>query len=243
MSYVYKLDLGKPYNVVAVDVIHKPIKNVHLKVFRDLKVVLSVPVDVPQPWIEEFLSQKVDWITKQIAKYKQSSGYNNLTNFKSGSSTQLLGKDMRILKKLSDQNFIEMVEKNIIIHLKDLEDATLAQRLLEKWWREKAISIYSQEVDAIYNKVFRKYSIDKPTMQVKKMKTLWGSCTPNKNKITLNEYLLKADLRCIQYVVLHELTHLLHPFHNKDFYEFMTVQMPDWQVRKEQLDKEVVQGL
>ena len=136
-----------------------------------------------------------------------------------------------------------MVEKNIIIHLKDLEDVALAQKLLEKWWREKATSIYAQEVDAIYNKVFRKYSIEKPSMQVKKMKTLWGSCTPNKNKITLNEYLLKADLRCIQYVVLHELTHLLHPFHNKDFYEFMTVQMPDWQVRKEQLDKEVVQGL
>lgn len=232
-----------PYNTVTVEVIQKPIKNVHLKVYRDLKVVLSVPLDVPQDWVEKFLSQKIDWITKQIAKFKQSSGYNNLTNLKNGSSTQLLGKDMRILKKVESHNSVEIDEKNIFLNLKDIGDEVLSRKLLEKWWRDKASEVYSQEVDNLYNRVFRKYSIEKPIVQIKKMKTLWGSCTPAKNKITLNEYLLKADLRCIQYVVLHELTHLMYPYHNKDFYEFLTIQMPDWQVRKEQLDKEVVQGL
>jgi predicted metal-dependent hydrolase len=75
------------------------------------------------------------------------------------------------------------------------------------------------------------------------MKTLWGSCTKSKGKITFNEYLLKADIRCIQYVILHELTHLMYTYHNADFYNFLTVQMPDWQERKKQLDKDVVQGL
>lgn len=239
----YKLNIGMPYNSITVEVVEKPIKNVHLKVYRDLKVVLSVPMGVPIEWVEHFLPQKVDWISKQISKYKQSSGYNNLLNIKSGSSTQLLGKDMRILKKEGTQNFVETDEKNIFLYLKDVEDETLSQRLLEKWWRNKASTVYSQEVEYLYYKIFRKYTIDKPAIQIKKMKTLWGSCTPAKNKITLNEYLLKADLRCIQYVVLHELTHLLYPYHNKDFYEFLTIQMPDWKVRKEQLDKEVVQGL
>lgn len=241
--YEYKLNIGMPYNIITVEVIQKPIKNVHLKVFRDLKVVLSVPMDVPQEWVEHFLSQKTDWISKQLTKYKQSSGYNNLANIKSGSSTQLLGKDMRILKREGTQNFVEVDEKNITLYLKIIEDEFFSQRLLEKWWRDKASEVYSQEIDYMYNKVFRKYAIEKPTIHIKKMKTLWGSCTPAKNKITLNEYLLKADLRCIQYVILHELTHLLYPYHNKDFYEFLTIQMPDWKVRKEQLDKEVVQGL
>ena len=57
------------------------------------------------------------------------------------------------------------------------------------------------------------------------------------------EYLFKANIRCIQYVVLHELTHLLYPNHSKQFYDFLTVQMPDWTERKKQLDHEVVQGL
>ena len=75
------------------------------------------------------------------------------------------------------------------------------------------------------------------------MRTLWGSCAPAKGKITLNEYLLKADIRCIQYVILHELTHLIYPKHNKEFYDFLTIQMPDWVERKARLDTEVVHGL
>ena len=75
------------------------------------------------------------------------------------------------------------------------------------------------------------------------MKTQWGSCTKSKNKITLNEYLLKANNRCIRYVILHELTHLLYQYHNEDFYNFLTIQMPDWKKRKSELDNDVVQWL
>ena len=75
------------------------------------------------------------------------------------------------------------------------------------------------------------------------MKTQWGSCIQSKNRITLNEYLLKANKRCIQYVILHELTHLIYPYHNKDFYNFLTIQMPDWKQRKHELDNDVVQWL
>ena len=98
-------------------------------------------------------------------------------------------------------------------------------------------------MDNYYDKVIRKYNVDKPTITIKKMKTLWGSCSPQKCKITLNEYLMKANIRCIQYVVLHELTHLLYPNHSSDFYTFMTIHMPDWEERKKQLDTEVVQCL
>jgi len=239
----YKLDLSLPYNQVEIRIIHKDIKNVHLKVFRDLKVILSVPIDIPDDWIVNFLEQRKGWIAKQLVKYKQSSGYNSLFNVKSGTSTQLLGQDRRIIKKESLENYVEEDEKNIILYLKNIDEEGLSQRLIGRWWREKANKIYGAEMDALYEKIFRKYNIAKPNLQIKKMKTLWGSCTPAKNKVTLNEYLLKADLRCIQYVILHELTHLLYPYHNKEFYAFLTIQMPDWKVRKEQLDREVVQGL
>ena len=109
--------------------------------------------------------------------------------------------------------------------------------------RQTAETVYQEEVDRFYDAVIRKYGIDKPVITIRKMKTLCGSCTPSKNKITLNEYLLKANIRCIQYVVLHELTHLLYPNHNSNFYNFLTIHMPDWKERKKQLDTEVVQGL
>jgi len=98
-------------------------------------------------------------------------------------------------------------------------------------------------MEKLYQKIFKKHGLNQPNILVRKMKTLWGSCTPTKDKITLNEYLLKADIRCIQYVILHELTHLIYPNHSKEFYDFLTIHMPDWKERKKQLDNEVVQGL
>ena len=75
------------------------------------------------------------------------------------------------------------------------------------------------------------------------MKTMWGNCNPTKSIITLNKYLLKASELGIEYVIIHEMTHLLYPKHNSEFYNFLTIQMPDWRERKQQLDFEVVQGL
>lgn len=237
----YVLKLSPPFERTVVDIQHKNIKNIHLKVFRDLKVVLSVPMEVADEWIINFLVNKSSWIEKQLQKYKQSGGYNNLVDIKSGSSTQLLGKDRRILEKESNKNYVVEEEKNIVVYANTADN--LHQKVLEKWWREMAYRIYQSELDELYLEIFKKYGIEKPVLYVRKMKTLWGSCTPSKSKITINEYLLKANLRCIQYVILHELTHLLYPYHNNDFYTFLTIQMPDWKERKKQLDLEVVQGL
>lgn len=237
----YILKLTSPFDKTIVCIHYKNIKNIHLKVFRDLKVVLSVPNEVTDEWITEFLISKSSWIEKQLQKYKQSSGYNNLIDIKSGTSTQLLGKDRRIIKKISEKNYVLEDEKNIIVYANEMSNKH--QLVLENWWREKAYETYQNEINELYDKIFKKYGIEKPSLYVRKMKTLWGSCTPSKNKITINEYLLKADFRCIQYVILHELTHLLYPYHNSDFYNFLTIQMPDWKERKKQLDLDVVQGL
>lgn len=231
--------LGK----VKIQVLYKDIKNINLRVYRDFSIKLSLPMNVADEWINKFLESKKDWIESKLEIYKATDGYNNLLALKSGSSTQMLGKDMRIIKVQSTKNFVEVDEKKILVNLKDINDNDSFMRVFSNWWREQAFNVYSQQVDALYNSVFKKYGMQKPTISIKKMKTMWGSCTKSLGKITLNEYLLKADIMCIQYVVLHELTHLIYTYHSKDFYDFLTIHMPDWQSRKKQLDMEVVQGL
>ncbi|MCE5341970.1 MAG: M48 family metallopeptidase [Eubacteriales bacterium] len=78
---------------------------------------------------------------------------------------------------------------------------------------------------------------------MRKMKTLWGSCSRNKGRISLNYYLYKASVPSIEYVILHELAHFIHPKHNKAFYDFLTIYMPDWEQRKAMLDYETVLGV
>ena len=228
---------------VNVQVIRKNIKNVHLKVFRTMDVVLSVPLLVPSDWIEDFLHKRIKWIDNQVTMYKLSDGNNTLNSIKSGTSVQVLGKDMRVLIIPSIDNSIEMNEKQIVFYTNKADDDEQIQKVFIKWWRDNASTVFQEETDRLFEKIFKKYEISKPDISIRKMKTLWGSCTPTKSKITLNEYLLKANIRCIQYVILHELTHLLYPNHSKQFYDFLTIQMPDWQERKKQLDTEVVQGL
>lgn len=242
MEY-FTLELGRINGAVDVKIVRKNIKNVHLKVFRSLEVVLSVPVQVPQEWIADFLNKRTVWIDNQITKYKLSGGTNTLDSIKNGTSVQILGKDMRIVFEPSLDNYIAADEKRITVFMRDTSDAELAQKMFLKWWKQEAERVLTQELDALYEKVFKKYQVPKPSIHIRKMKTLWGSCTPSKSKITFNSHLYKANIRCIQYVVLHELTHLLYPNHSKQFYDFLTIHMPDWQERKKQLDMDVVQGL
>ncbi len=242
MEY-FTLELGQINGHVDVKIVRKNIKNVHLKVFRSLEVVLSVPVHVPQEWIADFLNKRTVWIDSQITKYKLSGGTNTLDSIKNGTSVQILGKDMRVVFEPSHDNDIAADEKRITVFMRDTSDTELAQKMFLRWWKQEAERVLTQELDALYEKIFKKYQVPKPHIHIRKMKTLWGSCTPSKSKITFNSHLYKASIRCIQYVVLHELTHLLYPNHSKQFYDFLTIHMPDWQERKKQLDMDVVQGL
>ena len=116
------------------------------------------------------------------------------------------------------------------------------KRFFESWWKKTAYSVFCDILDTQYP-IFEKHNIKKPKLLIRKMKTLWGSSRPHNGAITLNPYLLQARKPCIQYVILHELTHFLYPRHNKQFNDFLTLYMPDWKDRKTYLDTEVVQGL
>lgn len=239
MMEIIKLNNGK--DCILVQICRKEIKNVHLKVFRDLTVKLSVPNEATEPWVRTYLESKLSWIDKQLYKYKKSSGNNNIFSLQNGSSTQFLGKDLRIIIEEGDNKVI-CEEKKVVFAIRDITNKEVFNRQFSIWWRKQAIDTYNKIVDDLMP-IFSKHRVVKPNICIRKMKTLWGSCTKSRNKITLNEYLLKADITCIEYVILHELTHLIYHNHNKEFYDFMTIYMPDWQERKKQLDMEVVQGI
>ena len=149
---------------------------------------------------------------------------------------------MRVYLVQSKKEKIVHDEKSVTIYLNDVENKARENSLFENWWRKQAEEIYVKLVNQ-FMPIFVRHGVNKPQVAIRKMKTLWGSCSKHLNKITLNEYLLKADIRCIEYVVFHELTHLIYNAHNKDFYNFLTIYMPDWKERKKRLDLEVVQGL
>lgn len=239
---IKKLCLTKPLNDIEVIIERKSVKKIRLKVFPSGIVKLSAPLGVPDQGLSDFLKSKTKWIEKSLNNFKDTGAVEFETRIHSGASTRVLGRQIRLIVNEAKTYKIAQKEGCVYIQSPATGDKQALLKQFERWWQKQSKSYFTVVIDRLYP-IISKHGIEKPALQVRKMKTLWGSCSRKHCKITLNYYLYKAPPPCIDYVVLHELTHFLYPKHNKDFYEFLTVHMPDWQERKRILDHEIVKGL
>ena len=239
---VRTINLTTQVGEIEVLVEQKNVKKVRLKVFPNGIIKLSVPIGVSDQWIDKYLSDKTAWIEKSLTYFEEAKANEFETVIRSGVSTRILGRQTRIVVSQANTYRIEQKEDHIYIQSPASDDKEAVQKQFERWWRKQCKSYFTEVTDKLYP-IIAKYGHSKPSLHVRKMKTLWGSCSIKKQKINLNYYLYKAPPPCIEYVVLHELVHFLYPKHNKDFYDFLTIHMPDWKERKRILDHEVVRGL
>lgn len=216
----------------------KNIKNLNLKVKPNKKVSISVPIEYPDEKIKEFILKKFEWIEKNI-----NTNYDNAKeniNFKSGETIFLLGKQYKLLIKPDLFNIIELKGKMLIIHIKEkyIDSYKYISKIYEKWLKDYSYAIIYEVLENYISKV--NINIDFPELEIRKMEKRWGSCIRKTNKIIVNSRLIKTPICCIEYVILHELTHFKYINHDKNFYNFINIYMPDWKKRKEILDEEFV---
>ena len=139
----------------------------------------------------------------------------------------VLSKAEFILKALERFKFAETTERQFqeeLVKAKSGQESLLADP-----------AIFTEILDEVYP-AFIPYGIARPKLRIRTMKSCWGSCLVNKGIITLNRKLLMKHRECIEYVVVHELCHFIHPNHSKEFYKFMEQFMPDWKERKGRLN-------
>ena len=138
-------------------------------------------------------------------------------------------------KFLSDFYIKEIIDKKQSWINKLLSKCKKNLYLGKSYEIEFSEEFYFNEAKVLFNRLIRKYYpyINKPInkVRIKKMNSRWGSCNYSKGYINLNVYLIKYDIKFIEYVILHELTHLIHPNHSKDFYNFIEDIMPDYKER------------
>ena len=116
-----------------------------------------------------------------------------------------------------------------------LKDITIdVKSAFIKWCKKYFLNYFTERVKYIYTQMFK--DINLPDVKIKSMKSMWGNCNFVKNIITLNLYLSKTPLYCIDYVIVHELAHLIHHNHSKQFHELMDTLLPDWKARKKALN-------
>ncbi|MGL4865884.1 MAG: M48 family metallopeptidase [Cetobacterium sp.] len=218
------------YNVIITK---KNIKNIILKVKSDGTVTLSVPKRTTNDFIKSFLKSKNEWILKNLEKIKKNPVKAVDKSYKNGDNIEYLGKNYILKIFTSISNKIEIDKDSLIIFTnKEITEKNI-ETLLYNWYKEKASEIFKISLNKYSNLIGEKF-LD---FKIRRMKRRWGSCRYLSKVITLNLELIRKPQECIDYVCLHEVAHLRYPHHQKEFWDFIKVYMPDWKIRKERLDK------
>lgn len=221
----------------------KKVKNVNLNIRVNGDVLITAKDEVPFKFIEGFVLRKANWIIKQVKYYKEHEIKNRgKRELVSGESIKYLGKQYRLKVVQSDQEYVKYLRGYIYLYVKDKSNYEKKSDLLNRWFDLRCREIFNSLYNEIYPMV-SKYSVPEVKINIRKMKTRWGSCMAQKSTIILNRDLIKAPKYCIKYVVLHELVHMIYKEHNNEFYDFLFTLMPDWKERKRILDEEVIMTL
>ena len=214
----------------------KNVKNLNLHVRKDGSVYVSANATVPEDKIEEFLISKGTFIRNAQEKFKEQEQYRPLPKqYVSGETFYIQGRALRLKVSQSDRDKIYSDGVYLFLDVKDQQDITKKERIVKRFLDKQCKAVFSEIVEELYP-VFQKYGVAPPILRIRNMDTRWGSCLPGKGVITLNKRLLEAPRNCIEYVVMHEFCHFIHPNHSKHFYDFLAMLMPDWKERKKVLD-------
>lgn len=214
-----------------VKIIKKDIKNITLKVKPTCDVVLTVPLKTDDKHIEYILKKRNEWISNKIDFFKSNNKIEN-KEYVSGESFKYLGKSYRIKVIESNAEEVKLLRGYIQIFIKNKMDLKKKKKLLSDWYIKRAENYFERIVENYLHIVKKEVK----SIKIRQMKTRWGSCNPSKNYINLNTELIKKSKSSIEYVIFHELAHLVHPNHSKEFYKYLNTYMPDWKKRKEKLE-------
>ena len=217
---------------IQVAVTRKKIKNVHLSVYPPNGVVrMSVPSRMTDETLRVFLVAKVGWIRSQQKKLQEAQR-ETLREYVNRESHYLWG--ARLLLSVEEEAVpatVEVKSRQVILHIRPGSTPESRETVVNAWYRDQV----RDAAMPLIAKWEKKLNVRVNTLFVQKMKTRWGSCNTTKRNIRLNTELGKKTKECLEYIVVHELIHLLEPSHNARFQELMDTNLPHWRVLRSQL--------
>lgn len=213
-------------------IIYSERKTLGITVTPESNVIVKAPENSTYPQIIEKVKKKAPWIIKQQSFFLSFHPRLTVRKYINGETFLYLGRQytLKILKSK-----VERVNlKGKFIEVNTSKNSKV-ENLIKDW--------YTGNADAKFNKIavplierFKKYNVQPSELVLREMKLRWGSCT-SKGKIILNPELIKAPRGCIEYVIIHELCHLIHHDHTQKFIDLQTKEMPDWVKWKTKLEK------
>ncbi len=209
-------------------------KTLAIEVHPDLTVNVVAPMHASIEIIEEKVVKRGSWIVKQWQYFESFLPRTPIREYVSGETHLFLGRRYILKVRKGDENDVKLKGSELIIVIRKNAINTTARHMLARWYKSRSENLFAKHLQDNF-KSFKDYSFQQPCLEIKRMKKRWGSLTPTK-KLLLNPELIKTPLKCIDYVIIHELCHLVHPNHGKEFYKLQEKMMPDWKRWKDKLE-------
>ncbi len=211
-------------------------KNLSIYVHRDLRVEVRAPHHVSKRTIDRFVSKRTDWIERQLQKFSEHQPRQPL-DYREGGKHKYLGLVVILILQAGARYRADLAGGQLQLTVSDPQNPELVKKALLRWYRDQALSLFEQRFQHWHLRL-RSQGLNLPPVKslvVRKMKRSWGSCSVAGN-IKLNLWLISQSLEHIDYVIVHELCHLLEFNHSKGFYLLLEAAIPDWQERKVALE-------
>lgn len=220
-------------NGLVVDVVRKKIKNLNLRVIPpDGRVRMAVPLRAHDEAIRHFVNSKLGWIKRQQARIGNQEK-SPARRFVTGENHHYQGRRYRL--NVIYQNGPGRVDlpntTSIDLYVREGTSSNQREQVLLAWYRERL----KEQIPLIIEKWEGTIGVEVAQWGVKRMKTRWGSCNIKARRIWLNLELAKRSVNCLEYITVHEMTHLLERLHNDRFKSLLDQFMPQWRLYREEL--------
>ena len=207
-------------------------KTLGITVAPDRKVLVHAPLGSSLEKIQAKIRKKAPWILKQKDHFLSFEPRTPQRRYVTGETHLYLGRQYQLKIVIeSEERSVKCIGRFIMVHVHEKSEA---ESLLKDWYRTRA-EIWFEKLAAPWVKRFERYQVSPKNVEIKSMKYRWGSCS-NHGRILLNPELIKAPKACIEYVIVHELCHLVNRDHTKAFFELQSKEMPDWEKWKNKLE-------
>lgn len=217
--------------------VKKRIKNMNMRILDDGRLKVSLPMRMDKSDAEKFIKMKITWILKQKKKIHDIKNYRESSVFVDEERVYYLGKQYILKLVPSDTTMVEVYDEVIRISVKKkyYENQSYIQRIYNTFLKEKCYE-YCEYYVLKYFEEMKRHRIPLPEIKIKNFKARWGCCIPSKKMVKFSTNLVKTPLECLEYVVIHELTHFKYIYHDNNFYNFVSLYMPDWKKKRKLLN-------
>ena len=226
---VAQLQLGD----VTVDVVLKDIKNVHLSVHPPTgRVRVSAPARMDMNTIRAFAITKLGWIRRQQEQLQKQE--RETRREYTERETHFVWGQRYLMQVVENSRVgVELRHDAMILHVRPGTEAQRKHRIVQEWYRQQL----KDAIPPLRRRWEPVVGVTPENVTVRRMKTLWGSCSPQRRTIRVNLELAKKPPECLEYILVHELVHLLEPTHNTRFIAHMDRLMPKWRHHRDELNR------